>query len=623
MVVGAPTQQYQVQEYFWQIYEITGLGPTDTPVITRVANQPARYNNVSPIYGVTDRVIFTSDRPRDGQAHLYPQRDEYEEAPTVTGLWSLNPATGDLFLVQHSPSGSFSPLIDSSGRLVYVRWDHLQRDQQADSDAMEGAGYGTFNYADESAGAARLNVRTEVFPEPRASRTDLLAGTNLEGHSFNDFFPWMINEDGTEEETLIHLGRHELHGYFNRSLNDDPNLEEFIADAVTRTNPNEIENFIQIDEDPATPGTYYGIDAPEFGTHASGQVVKLNAGVGVNPASTIVTYVTHRDTHVPSSTPSPNHSGLYRDPLPLSNGVVVAAHTSATNADANIGSRSSPRSRYAFRLQVLDPSGDVFVAGSTLTAGISKAVSYWDPDVLVSYSGPLWELDPVEVRARPRPSHAATPLTAPVQQVFTQQGVDVAALQAYLRQRNLALIVVNNVTTRDSADRQQPFNLRVSGTTTQTLGAGGKIYDVSHLQLLQADQIRGVGGTSAPQPGRRVLAQLLHDAGTANPPIGTGPRGSVAVASDGSVAAFVPARRALAWQLVNPSGTPVVRERVWVTMQPGEVRVCTSCHGINTHDQANHAAPTNPPDALRQLLTYWKVASRTPSTPTGLRIVGP
>jgi len=107
----------------------------------------------------------------------------------VTGLWSLNPATGDLFLVQHSPSGSFSPQIDSYGRLIYVRWDHLQRDQQADSDVMDAAGFGTFNYADESAGAARLNVRTEVFPEPRSSRTDLLAGTNLEGHSFNDFFP--------------------------------------------------------------------------------------------------------------------------------------------------------------------------------------------------------------------------------------------------------------------------------------------------------------------------------------------------------------------------------------------------------------------------------------------------
>ena len=490
-------------------------------------------------------MIFTSDRPRDGQAHLYPQLDEYEEAPTVTGLWSLNPSTGDLFLVQHSPSGSFSPQIDSYGRLVYVRWDHLQRDQQADSDVMNAAGYGTFNYADESAGAARLNTRTEIFPEPRSSRTDLLAGTNLEGHSFNDFFPWMVNEDGTEEETLIHLGRHELHSYFNRSLNDDPNLREFIAGAVTRTNPNVLENFIQIEEDPSSPGTYYGIDAPEFGTHAAGQVVRINAGQGVNPDSTIVTYVTHRDTHLPTSTPSANHSGLYRNPLPLSNGLVVVAHTSATNADANTGTRANPGSRYAFRLQVLDPLSDVFVAGPMLTAGITKSVSYWDPDVLVSYSGYLWELDPVEVKVRARPSHAATPLTAPVQQVFTQQGVDITVLQQYLRQRNLALIVGHNVTTRDRADTQQPFNLRVAGTNTMTLGAGGKVYDVSHLQLFQADQVRGLGGTAAPRAGRRVLAQFLHDTGTANPPVAGAPRASVAVASDGSFAAFVPARRAL------------------------------------------------------------------------------
>ena len=621
MVVGAPTQQYRVQKYYWQIYEITGLGPADTPVITRVPNQPSGYNNVSPIYGVTDRVIFTSDRPRDGQAHLYPQLDEYEEAPTVTGLWSLNPATGDLFLVQHSPSGSFSPQVDSFGRLVYVRWDHLQRDQQADSDVMEAAGYGTFNYADESAGAARLNVRTEIFPEPRSSRTDLLAGTNLEGHSFNDFFPWMVNEDGTEEETLIHLGRHELHGYFNRSLNDDPNLREFIAGAVTRTNPNVIENFIQIEEDPSSPGTYYGIDAPEFGTHAAGQVVRINAGAGVNPSATIVTYVTHRDTHLPTSTPSANHSGLYRNPLPLSNGTVVVAHTSATNVDANTGSRANPASRYAFRLQLLDPSSNVFVAGPTLTAGIAKSVSYWDPDVLVTYSGNLWELDPVEVKARPRPSHAATPLTAPVQQVFTQQGVDVTELQEYLRTRNLALIVGHNVTTRDKADTQQPFNLRVTGTTTQTLGAGGKIYDVSFLQLFQADQIRGLGGTAAPRAGRRVLAQFLHDSGTANPALAGAPRASVAVAGDGSFAAFVPARRALSWQLTSQSGTPVVRERYWVTMQPGEVRVCTSCHGINTRDQANHVAPTNEPEALRQLLAYWKVTREILAAPTNLRFV--
>lgn len=598
MVVGATTQQYRVDQFYWQIYEITGLGPTDTPVITRVPNQPATYNNVSPIYGTDDRVIFTSDLPRSRQPHHYPQHDEYESAPVVSGLWSLDPATGDLFLVQHSPSGSFSPMIDSFGRLVYIRWDHLQRDQQGDAPDTA-ATYGAFNYASEAADAARLNDQTEVFPERRQQ-----TGT-AEGHTFNDFFPWQVNEDGTDEETLNHLGRHELHSYFNRSFNDDANLREFIAQGSNRTNPNSIVNFIHIEEDPTAPGTFVGIDAPEFSTHSAGQVIKINAAPSVNAESTLVTYVTHRDTASYTATPSPNHSGLYRNPVPLSNGTLIATHTAETRADANTGTRAAPGSRYDFRIKTLRQSGGVWVADVPLTSGIVKTVSYWDPDVLVSYTGPLWELDAVEVRPRTRPARRSTPLQQPELDVFSQQGVSPAALQSFLRQNGLALIVSRNVTTRDRLDKQQPFNLHVAGTSTQSVGTPGRLYDISRFQIVQADQLRGLGGTANPRQGRRPIAQYQHDGWTFNPQTG-GPPASVAIANDGSVAAFVPARRALSWQLLDPAGTPVVRERYWVTMQPGEVRVCTSCHQPNTADQQGRPMPANQPEALRQLLSHWK-----------------
>ena len=49
-----------------------------------------------------------------------------------------------------------------------------------------------------------------------------------------------------------------------------------------------------------------------------------------------------------------------------------------------------------------------------------------------------------------------------------------------------------------------------------------------------------------------------------------------------------------------------MRERYWLTFQPGEIRVCTSCHGPNSHDQSGKASPTNPPEALRTLLRFWK-----------------
>ena len=115
MVIGSPEKQYEVNEYHWQIYEVTGLGKEDTPQITKVPNQPKEYNNVSPIYGTDDQILFTSDRPFRGHNHLYPLLDEYETTPTVTGIWKLDPATGELEMLDHAPSGDFTPIIDSFG----------------------------------------------------------------------------------------------------------------------------------------------------------------------------------------------------------------------------------------------------------------------------------------------------------------------------------------------------------------------------------------------------------------------------------------------------------------------------------------------------------------------------
>ncbi|MCB0004495.1 MAG: hypothetical protein KDH86_18270, partial [Anaerolineae bacterium] len=185
-----------------------------------------------------------------------------------------------------------------------------------------------------------------------------------------------------------------------------------------------------------------------------------------------------------------------------------------------------------------------------------------------------------------------------------QAGVSPEALRSYLTVNDLALIVSRNVTTRDDFDLQQPFNLRVAGGGAQTIGAPGTIYDVTAMQLFQADLIRGLGGTEEPDPGRRVLAQPLHDPAVQNPPT-SGPPGSVAVAPDGSVAAFVPTSRALSWQLTDGDGVGVVRERYWLTFQPGEIRVCTSCHGLSEFDQAGNGPPQNTPAALVQLLGWW------------------
>src|SRR5262249_11812449 len=130
------------------------------------------------------------------------------------------------------------------------------------------------------------------------------------------------------------------------------------------------------------------------------------------------------------------------------------------------------------------------------------------------------------------------------------------------------------------------------------------------LQILQADQRRGLTMSSdplaPPAPGRRVLATPLHEPAADNPPLTNAPAGAIRLADDGSMAALVPARRALTWQTLDPASHAVVRERYWVTFQPGEIRTCKACHGINNVDQTGQPAPENKPQALRELLRYWK-----------------
>ena len=615
MVLGSTEEQFVYETYRWQIYEVQGLGSDDEVLIERVANQPTDYNNITPIYSSDGAIVFTSDRPRNGEIQLYPQLDEYESTPTNTGLWRLEPETGELRMLQHSPSGSFEPFVDSFGRIVFTRWDHLQRDQQRDADDQneDRDPYGTFDYRDERAGARRIPREPELFPEPRVSRRDLLEGTQLVGHTLNHFFPWEIRPDGTGELTLNHVGRHELHDYFDRSLRGDGNIREFIAIEAGERYPT-LENFFQIAESPVEPGVYYGINAPEFRTHASGQLVRLDAPVG-RPADEIRSiWLTAPETSevVDDDAPRPeDHSGFYRDPLPLSDGRLLVVHTDEVRAANNEGTRAQPAPRYAFRLRLLEEAANWLEAGEPITPELSRSLSWYDPDVLVEYEGPLWQLQPVEVRARPRPPVLVDELPAAETSIFEEEDVDVGAFRSYLREKDLALIVARDVTARDEKDRQQPWQIRVPGGRERAANEG-TVYEVEYLQIFQAMQLRGMGGIQIPRRGRRVLARHLDLGLEEDPnPANGGPPGSARIAEDGSVAAFVPARRAISWQTTSGDGEPVVRERYWLTAQAGEIRVCSSCHGVNSRDQVGEAPSTQSPEALRQLLRHW-VEGQTP-----------
>jgi mono/diheme cytochrome c family protein len=52
-----------------------------------------------------------------------------------------------------------------------------------------------------------------------------------------------------------------------------------------------------------------------------------------------------------------------------------------------------------------------------------------------------------------------------------------------------------------------------------------------------------------------------------------------------------------------------------VTLQPGEIRTCSGCHGENARNQAGNAASQAKPEALRELMRHWK-QTQSGSIPT-------
>ncbi len=599
MLVGAP-KQYDIKTQTWQIYEISGLGKGETAKVTKVLNQPLQYNNVSPIYGTDEKVLFTSDRPRNGAAHLYPQLDEYESTPTNTGIWSLEPTSGALTLLVHSVSGSFSPTIDSTGRVIYTRWDHLLQDQQADLDrTLTTPRFGAFDFPSEAASTQKLPVAVESFPEPRAE--SMSAYGRVSGLRFNQFTPWQVNEDGTDEETLNHVGRQEFNSTFiSRTFMDDPALSDSVTKvkAANQFYVTGTGGIFQVREDPTKSGRFFGIYAPEFASLSSGVLMAFDAPDKGNPENLAFKPVS--PTQV--GTPHPP-GGRFRNPLPLSDGQILASYTPVTNVFDGSGRITAFDMR--LRQLVVDKTTGLYSVMSLVTGtGVQKSLSWYDPDALKTWSGTLWELEPVEVVARQKPVRRVTPLATPESQVFAEEGVDPAVMQAWLKKNELALIVTRNQTSRDLSDQQQPFNLQVPGGT-KTLGQnGGKVYNISNFQVFQADQIRGYNLLAS--GGRRPIATPMHSLADKNLPNPGGPAGSVKIAADGSTAVIVPAQRALAWQTTDSAGNAVVRERLWVSFQSGEIRVCASCHGVNSKDQAGAAAPMNRPEALRDLLKLWK-----------------
>ncbi len=376
-------------------------------------------------------------------------------------------------MIEHTPSGAFNPFIDSFGRLIVTRWDHLSQDPIAADDRIgitnlgSASLNGSFNYLSETPGSLTQSTNIiETFPEPRKFDTNYDQALGVNGNDFNFFLPWALDQNGGNEEVLNHVGRHELFvptagtPLFQSFRGDTnlfslSNLVQRTASGVVSANTNNLASLFQITEDPRTNGLYWGVQATDIspfgGTHASGQIVTLTGGAGVNPNNMVVSYITP-----PGAAAGPSSLGMYRNPLPMSDGTLVAVFTDAVNGtpagvDTNIGTVTLPVSKYHFRLMTLTNTGTVFGTNQFLTGGIQSTSIFWQGNILVTNVATQWELQPVEVRAKSVPTPFVSSVASVEQQVFAEEGVDLPTFQADLAQRGVALVVSRNVTARDAA----------------------------------------------------------------------------------------------------------------------------------------------------------------------------
>ncbi len=634
MVCGAVLSNRDKREFYWQLFEVTGLAKDETPVITKVQHQPIA-NNISPIYGTDDRIIFISDKPLLGDSNIAYYRDESIGMPCVSGIWSLHPQSGEIVQLTHSPSGVSNLSMDSYGRVLFSQWDFLQQDMSKTNsplglrieghDEMDG-----FTEFPQAFFLTKLNSDTTrvvvggYFGDSVRITNSLTRqiATNSEGvdpHLPANFFPWEIDERGRGMQTLNHIGRHDL---LDTIPANDSQLTNFSARLSNRKNKNSIVNVLQLREDPRNQGCYVAVDAPNGMTHGAGQLIRLTH-CGLNDASrdVEVQYLTPRSTRtvVPDKVSVPtDHSGLYRNPLLTNDRLLIASHTLNYKADVRT-KRPSADSRFHFRLRVLRDNGSFYEPSEYLTTGIPCTISYVDAQSpyndIIDVNQVFWEMDPVEVVAQQKPSFQNNGIADLERAVFESEGVPVDVFQNFMRKYNLALVVSRDLRQRDPADKQQPFILKtvLSDDSAQDKGSYRLI---THFDVFEAAATRWyttAGGSLL--PGRRCMAAPIFSSPYRGDKDVQAHRktlpSSVRIEEDGSAALLVPAGRALSWQ-TSSSFQQVVCERFWVTLAAGEIRTCARCHGENERASIlSQPMPSNEAKALRGLLHQWKSAECT------------
>src|SRR5690606_33332351 len=134
----------------------------------------------------------------------------------------------------------------------------------------------------------------------------------VNGHINNIFMPWEMNQDGSFEQTLNHIGRHEVSfGHLGRSFASDPALSDTTNQSLmaNRKYIRPYGGLFHLREDPTAPGNYYGINTEEFGTLTTNQIIHLTGGPQLNAEQMKITDAS------PASVNGALAGGRFRNPL--------------------------------------------------------------------------------------------------------------------------------------------------------------------------------------------------------------------------------------------------------------------------------------------------------------------
>ena len=596
----------------------------------RSPNQPANFNNVTPIYATDGRILFTSDRPRERRARTSTRSStSTSRRRRRRASGASTPATGDLTLLEHSPSRRLLARRSTAfGRVIFTRWDHLQRDQQADADPVDAPPtYGAFTYASEAANAATTPSARRRRGVPRAARRHAPTCWPRTSRAQRS----TTSSRGRSTRTAPRTRRSTTsaatssRSYFERQLQrrrQSRRVRLRPQRPVRTHNPTRAPQHAPDPREPVGPRrATTAIDAPEFDTHAAGQVLGIAGAptpqrrrdrrhLGDPPRHRQLRRHAERRPATPASTATRCRSPR-RDADRRARGR-AAAPTPPRDARRRRTSARRTHARLALRLphararQPTGGTGRLRQHGATLDARRSPRRSgsgiptTWSP----TPTAPLWELDPVEVRPRPAPpATGAAAARAGAGGVRRSRRRPRRVPRSYLEERDLALIVSRDVTTRDHADRQQPFNLRVPGGRADGRRPGGT--DLRRRRTCSSSRATRCAASAArldPRPAGACSRSRMHD------PRPTtrrrrGPPGSVTLALDGSMAALVPAA-----PRADLAAHRRLRRRRWCASATGSpsspARSASAPRATaSATDQAGAPQPTNPPPPAPQALS--------------------